>query len=296
MIAEEAISLYTELGSMNLAQATKIQARGDCPLCDNPEGHFYVRLLPGTSKKTGKPLTVGMWQCKYCNRQGNQFTLLKEIHESLSSSTSLTTLKPLAEHRSLPAAHLKKKGVVYSPLTREYLVPVRNQQKAIINFVRYDIDAASPKPYNLSALSLAPFGLEAFPLKRPSLKNTEGKSLPPICYILEGIWDYLAFSYLVSEYLRTYKETYNVSPPEEDRFYYLGSPGVNFPDDYVSLLKGYEVRILFDNDKAGIDAVPRLHTRLKGTASSSLHLSWPETAIYKDKDVRDLITQPELIA
>jgi len=149
---------------------------------------------------------------------------------------------------------------------------VKNTDGKIIALHKYvlsnNIAYASPKPWNCSVLGLADLAGE------------------DTIWIAEGHADYLV--------LRHLKQKYN------GKFDVLGSCGSSFSGNYLHLLEGKNIVLLFDNDDAGRSGVKSVAKRIKAsghTVASLKHIDWsnmvlPSLSEIPDKfDLRDLVNE-----
>ena len=150
-----------------------------------------------------------------------------------------------------------------NPLTGNYLLPHKNADGYIINLTSWH--PKSKRPMKTPGIKLSLIGLE-------NLKDEEA----PI-YLVEGEWDVIALNWLL-------KSTGNIGVV-------VGVPGANmFKDTWLGYFQRRDIRVLYDNDKAGFDGQTRIAEKLRTTTDSLKFLLWPELTKTK-YDVRDLIIE-----
>lgn len=159
------------------------ESRSDCPFC-NTKDKFYINT------KSGK------WNCKVCTESGNIFTFLTAIHKQ--GSSTIRSLKPLAENRGLQIETLKTWGIVKSPLNDDYIIPMYNAHGKIANLgrilevkekVKIDgklVEKKVMKVYGTAGCKLHPFGTQL-------LTNAHTTR-----FVTEGPWDGMALYELLA--------------------------------------------------------------------------------------------------
>lgn len=258
----------------NLVMDNK-QLIGSCPFPDcSKEDHFYAN--PGT----------GQWDCKVCLRSGNVHTFIKLLHEVLQVQTNESNFELLASSRvGIEWWVFQHFQLVWSDILDEWLIPGFSIERKVVNLYRWTTIADeksetgySHPVYSGPSLKQIPFGLQF-------LSKDRTKPL----WICEGHWDTMAW----------YGLLYNVvgksgKPLIEDHDV-IGAPGAGtFPKEYLHLLDGRDVRVLYDNDNAGKEGVKRLVNLIanNNTITSKFGvIEWP-SEFKQGFDIRDLISQP----
>ena len=90
------------------------QLAGNCIFCGKP-GHFYINP------------EKGKWDCKKCDRKGGFKTFLKEVAHLSIEYFNKTIAAKLSRDRGIKLSVLREARVGYNPHTKEYTVPVFDQ-------------------------------------------------------------------------------------------------------------------------------------------------------------------------
>lgn len=212
-----------------------------------------------------------IYQCWSCKERGNAITFMRHWYTSLPELTKAQAVRFCQKKQGVDLHVLRREQVKCEDIDNDsyYWFPVRNVDGNIIALHKYvlstNIAYASPKPWNCSILGLA---------------NLTGAET---VWVAEGHADYLILLHL--------KRKFNGA------FDVLGSCGSSFSGNYLHLLEGKNVVLLFDNDDAGRNGVKSVAKRIKASGhsvASLKHLDWsgvvlPSFSEIPDKfDLRDL--------
>ena len=248
------------------------QLIADCPFCGK-EKHFYVYIGPKTPKKS-----AGMFNCKVCGATGNHYTFLSKICEVSSSSKS--SYSELSKSRGIKEATLRFFKLSQSVVNADWLIPNYSLKKSINNVYRYakfdgkkQIRSSSypctQQLYNLQTLK----------------KSTQ------VVWLCEGHWDAMVLTEIFAHLAeRNGKFILKGNPNFKSELFnsncIIAVPGANtFKEEWLKHLKGKEVILLFDNDKAGSDGMASLVRKIRDddiNVKSIRKLTW------KDEDPNDL--------
>jgi hypothetical protein len=234
----------------------------ECPFCGGDV--FYLNIR------------TGLWDCKKggCAKQGNITTFLTWIRDEMLARTTDDEYRGLKDRRGLPLQVLKRHKVGYCDRAGCWLVPFENEQGNVVNFQRY-WTSASPPPglRNNVALPALPTALYGY----AELIDSGKRGLP--VYLCEGPWDCLALDYAIGSGHR-------------GRYVIVGTPGTTFKDEWVEYFRDREVRVVFDNDKAGVKLSEKVRKLLAegGVAKDVWTLHWPQDGGLADGyDINDLV-------
>jgi len=264
---------YYVFGLTTTIQGSQLVAA--CPFCGK-EDHFYINR------------NTGQFECKAgaCMRKGNNWSFLQQLHEQLTQEPQ--DYSWLCENRFLKESTFQHVGVVQSP-TGEWLIPVRNQKGSVVNLYRAFLLTDKDGKDRLNVISSpAPctqhlYGQETI---KPSHKTV---------YVVEGHWDRMALIEIMA-HLAPIEDGYKLKgkPDFENELLtnnaIVAVPGAGiFKEVWLPLLKGKEVILIFDNDKAGRTGCDRL-TRMVQESShvpkSLAKVIWSED---DPNDIRDLL-------
>lgn len=231
----------------------------ECPICGKP-GRFYINR------------TTGQYSCKHgsCNEEGNQYSFIRKKHTEILANTKDGDRRRLSKMRGLSLQTVKRFNIVWYNERQCYLIPTKNKEGNIVSLLRYYPDRHTKNKLNLPGFPTTLFGLD-------KLADDKTKTL----LVCEGPFDAIS----LDQHLRRRKT--------RDRYDILAVPGANiFKDAWTEHLKGREVRLLFDNDKAGSDGQNRIARKVQ-EARVTVELKtlcWPSD--YPEKtDIGDLIKQ-----
>ena len=234
----------------------------DCPFCGK-ENKLSM------SKQDGH-----VYQCWSCKERGNAITFMRHWYSSLPELTKSAAMQFCNKKKGVDPSVLRREGVRFEQAGKEnyFWFPVMNVDGNIIALHKYclntNIAYASPKPWNCSVLGLA---------------NLSGEET---IWIAEGHADYLILQHLKRKY--------------SGKFDVLGSCGSGFSGNYLHLLEGKNVVLLFDNDDAGRSGIKSVAKRIKASGhsvASLRHLDWskmviPSLSEIPEKfDLRDLYNE-----
>lgn len=251
------------------------QFNGDCPFpdCVKPQGHFYVSV------------SRGQWDCKHCGESGNTYSFMDRLLRQYRRRMTDTDYQWLVKKRpGISADSFKMYGICRfgpsSVLLPSKATPSGEKRSStgILNLpiwreMSSDDGTVSMRIMNPPIVAASLFGLQYWKPRAPT-------------YICEGQWDVLAlhslFLKLPGKSSATLASECNI----------IGVPGTtNYPSQYLSLLSGLDIYILFDNDSAGLTGQDKLISSIsnEGIVPRSVHaMSWPahfDTGF----DLRDLI-------
>lgn len=151
------------------------EANGDCLFC-------------GGERKLFVSQANGMFHCKVCDANGNQYTFLRMLHAESSSLTAEADLALVAEERKVSVASMRRWGLVQSAIDREWLLssyhvngkPVEDFSKlGIYNLYRWSKPIATAKRRLIATAGISHglFNLHNFDPTKPDV------------WICEGPWD-----------------------------------------------------------------------------------------------------------
>lgn len=200
-----------------------------------------------------------LWDCKRCGKNGNFSKFLEEISTQNEKGFKEEATLALAKDRELPASAFKDWGFGWNG--SYYTLPVRSFQGRIEDLRIY---RPGQKPQATSGATLGLLGASHL-YRHPN---------HPV-YICEGEWDVLALVWLLRKLGK--------------KGCVVGVPGANvFKQNWITLLQGREVNILYDHDQAGEQGKKMLLEKLKGVAKSIKVVEWP-ASLPEGWDIRDLI-------
>ena len=197
-----------------------------------------------------------LWDCKVCGHSGNFNKFLEIVGKENQEGFKGKQAEELSSDRGLMRKTLKKWGVGWSG--DFYTIPINGTGKT-----------TDLRRYRMGGKMLSTTG------SKVGLAGIDVKSQN--VWIFEGEWDAMAFSEILGK-LRMSESVYAVCG--------AGS----FPKDAANIFQGKNVRIVFDNDEAGIRGETRVANLLEGYANNIKFLHWPEEAP-DGYDVRDLYIQ-----
>lgn len=220
------------------------QALANCFLCDK-EQHFYIN-----DKK-------GLWDCKSCGESGNLYTFLSLLHRESFEATKTTDYERLAKDRSLSIETLKKFNVAKSVLSDDWLVPVYNKDRAIVNLLIYDDGVLK----STSQCSQHLFGVHNM--------TRENKVL-----CMEGHWDAMAMDELLTK------------TRMRDKYDVVAVPGANtFKDEWAEMFAARDAIFIYDNDDAGRNGVKKV---VDIFSQDGCHPAVFRTADWRESDENDV--------
>lgn len=257
--------------SIHLEPVDGVQFRGDCPFC-NKERHLYV------SSQTGQ------WDCKRCSMVGNAFTFVREFYEQVCTEDD-GRLSKLSEMRGIGVDYLLNIGIRWNPIAAEYVIPTYAGNGEVNNLYQWrNLPGESKR--KLIGLPIFNRGCVGFSYLNQCLKDKALLEDPEFkIWIVEGPWDASALEQIIAE-----------SKGDEiaAKSVILGFTGVNgFRDDILSALQDRKVRVLFDNDSAGRNAVDVLAHKLavaRIAPREMLSMNWPE-GLKEGFDINDALKE-----
>ena len=220
------------------------EAIGTCPFCDK-EDHFYVNR------------STGLHDCKSCGQKGNVATFLKSLYDQSLEATTDEDYAALAEDRAIPEQFIRDSGYAVSIISGKWLIPMRNPKGTIANLLLY----TDKGPFGTPTCAMHLLGGE-------SIK----KEIVTV-WLVEGPWDRTAWQGVLGRIKKKGTRlvgTRNLADSLLATEVVVASPGAGtFKKEWAKLLKGKEVRILFDNDKAGWEGTQRTVDTLADVAKSN---------------------------
>lgn len=199
-----------------------------------------------------------LWDSKTTNKKGNFNQFLHEIFKLYKTEFHKRQAQNLSDHRKLPLEAFYRKEIGY--FNGQYLIPVRNQNKTIIDIRRY----------KLGERVMSTPGVQNGLYRLEQIKRSNN------IFICEGEFDCLALQWL----LQTTKTDGIV----------VAVPGVStFKDDWVPCFKNKNVVVCYDKDTAGEDGEHRVLEKIGNTVNSIKFLSWLEK-FPKGYDINDFVS------
>lgn len=244
----------------------------DCPFVDCPS------YIDGKPEKFTMQCQTAQWRCFVCNRQGNAYTFLDEIHANSLSKTTEAHLQQLCSLRkgAIEVPDLIEMQVARNPATEQWCVPAWNAEGKISNLYiwkdQYDPESGKLRRQFMSSPTFnhVPYGIHRL---RPASNR-------PI-FVTEGQWDYIA---LMGIFRRL---------ELSNKYDILAAPGAGtFPKKYLSVFNGREVILLYDNDKAGTTGMESLVNNMVNAAVMPLSVKrivWPSD-LKEGFDISDVKT------
>lgn len=228
------------------------QAGGDCPFCGK-ENHFFV------STKSKK------WDCKSCQLSGGFQTFLKLTVDTAFkriNEPGATELTALSRDRVISVKTLKEFGIGYNQATKAFLLPVyyADGSGRLWDIRRYTIGKGI---YGTADCTTGIYNVHR-------LRDQQDD----IVYLCEGEWDTMALAQVIGK-----------------KGIAVGVPGAGvFKKDWIELFRGRAVKVLFDNDEAGMKGARKAGLMLRGVVKSLEYVRW-ESRRKKGFDVRDLCVE-----
>jgi hypothetical protein len=239
-----------------LEKSSGNQLISDCPFCEK-EDKFYINEV------------TGLFDCKVCGVSGNFTTLLRTIYEScpdpIEDKAHNRALMDLAFRRNFTVEQLAKYGFRKWTTAGKWLLPIENKEGHIVNFRVLE----SPKFETWSVKGI-PLVLGFLP--RLNKSNT--------VWLCEGEWDGIALLELIED-------------AKVDATVICVPGSQTFKKEWISLFKGKQVIIAYDNDSPGQKGIVKVTKMLAGVADSMYVIDWKETDA-DGKDVRDLVQKDAL--
>lgn len=241
-----------EFLGVDFSKTTQKMAIGSCPFCGKDK-HFYLY-----ERSTGK------WDCKKCGDHGNLYSFIRKYHEWALSQTDISHYDPLEEARGIPyTEYVAHQLINYDTY---WYIPIYNLKGELVGLKKW-VDNLYLTPNTTQHL----FG--GWKL------NVDGDptTLPPI-YFCEGEWDSIAFEWLRS----TVGQDCVV----------VGTPSATMlKDEWLKLLKGRDVKLLYDNDEAGRKGRDKAIAILQGLGCTVQVLRWkgvPKQSDFSGKKIKDV--------
>lgn len=223
----------------------KHQWRGFCPFCKKKD-HFFFNAASD-------------WDCKSCQKKGNVYSFIQQLHSELCNNTNLELL---AEARGISLETLRRNRVKFNPLNTTFVIPTTNSDGRINQLYK-----ASPTPSGGYMLSNTP-NIDT------TLFNWEETAHQDV-WLCEGLWDKMAAEDIVGD----------------KPIAVYGFPGSSFKLTWCAAFAGKDVTIFTDNDQAGQKILGMIKTKFAEApkkASSLKHIEWPK-GLAKGYDVNDCL-------
>ena len=256
-MANPSIEVFHWLGFIETS-TTPTEYIGTCPFCGKPN-KFYINQ------------TTLQWSCKagHCQREGNLYGFISERYNLCKFSTTSEHYQTLEMDRFIPENALRKAGLVWYAERQQWLIPVLNKNKAIVNLRVYTPRKPKPNIYGLPTL-------ETF-LYRGGELDTQAATV----YVTEGEWDAIALRDLLV------RGATGREPLPEDNAIVVAVPGAGvFKDEWVLAFSGKTVYLCYDADVDGLKGREKAIRKLAGVAKQVAYLQWPDET--PDKyDIRD---------
>lgn len=231
------------------------QQQGECPFCEKSK--FFVN----PEKQ--------LWDCKTCGKEGNQFTLLTELHrKALNDTTDKNYEDLVSQRKGLTTDALAGAQFAWDSVHSRWLVPYQNGSEFLNNLGSF-IPNRGFRIYKSPGLPLK--------LYRPF----DTKDFQQTIVVTEGEWDLLA-----------------IQPHLPSGCSVVGIPGaMSFKQEYLNYFKNKDVILLYDKDDAGKAGIAKAIRLLNPVANSLKFLAWPEDYEFpsaddpnkEGKDLRDLV-------
>lgn len=223
------------------------QIWGLCPFCAK-ENKMYVSI---ESKA---------WDCKVCGRSGGFQSFLNQMAEHCALQFRGKIAIDLSKNRGISLSALKHFKVGYNEITSQYVVPVYKLDGKEIFDLRY---YRNKKLWSTPSCKVALFNWQ-------EIANCKGT-----VWLCEGEWDGMAMFDALSQ----------LSIDHNDIA--VAVPGANtFKAEWSEILRGKVVRVLYDNDKAGIDGAIKVYKNLSECKDKKF-IHWEENR-KEGFDIRDL--------
>lgn len=227
--------------------SSETQYYGTCPFCNKTE-KMYI------NKETN------VWDCKYCGISGGYQEYLKYIYQYslkwMEADKELSRL--LARDRKVPRRFFTKNDIKvgYNINTRSFIIPGYDPK---------NIEKLSDlKMYRIGNRLISTGGGTKGLLIHDRLKTSN------IIWIVEGEWDWYVHTAI-------YKN---------DTIICIPGAGV-FRADWSAYFSNKDVRVLFDNDDAGVKGFARIHKSIGRITKQFQIIDWDEDK-KKGYDLRDL--------
>jgi len=202
-----------------------------------------------------------LWDCKACGEKGNFKTFLTKVNERNKKQLSVQLVRALAEERKLPDKAFAWVELGYHE--GQYTIAVRDCNKGLIDLRMY---RPGSRAMSTAGVKMGMFGLGEM------LKAKAGT-----VYVCEGEWDTIAMQWLLEE----------AGKPGRA----VCSPGANtFKPEWSDYFSGKDVKVCFDNDKAGMEGELVVLDRLAKKTKSLRFLHWPQ-GFPNGYDLRDCISK-----
>lgn len=245
---------------------------GDCPFFD------CQSFIEGKPEKFSMNRQTGQWQCFMCGKKGNDVVFLQDIHYNWLQQTTPAQLQKLRELRkfAIDMEELVEFQVVFNAVTKEFCLPSWSAEGKLTNLYLWRESFNQEKQLVERQIFSSPGMKQSI----YGLHRIRAGTNRPI-WVAEGHWDYLALHGLFRRLNLLQK--YDL----------IGCPGAGlFPNIQLSVLGGRSVRLVFDNDKTGIESMDRLVDKLARNHVMSQEVQlirWPE-GLKTGFDVSDSIT------
>ena len=245
--------------------------------------HMGVKIQPGANGEataicpfcSGSKFSInteeGLFYCfnPVCNQKGNKYTFLQRWYEQCLENTEEDNLKILSERKNLPVQAFIDSKVAYDRTNSRWIIPVHNNKGGVVNlrlWTEHD---------NMLKQTA---GCKGHLYNQQELIN-RSENVTKV-YLLEGEWDAIAFSHLLSN-------------SREKDYCVVAVPGAaSFKEEWATYFYNMEVVVLFDKDPAGVAGAKRLIKKLQDNVktTSISWIVWPEE--YKEGyDIRDYVSE-----
>lgn len=246
--------------------------KGDCPLCGR-ENKFYMNP------------TTGQWDCKVCGESGNIRTFIRKFYEQGCVDDD-DRLKSLSELRGIRAEFLRSEiGVKWNPIAKEYVVPTRNSEGEVSNLLHWRNYNGKRQFTGLPTVNRGILGyddlMKIMHGNHPTLKADDAELR---IWCGEGPWDKAAMRQALAD-------SYPTSHEKHVLLFTTGSGGI--PDDCIQAFNGKKLRVVNDNDDAGMGQTKRVAHRMamdRVVPSEALFLEWPK-GLKTGYDINDLVRE-----
>lgn len=210
------------------------------------QAHFYVSV------------ETQLFSCKTCGQEGNQDTFLHLMSELYEKQMKKSHKTKLWEDRKIRPKTFSEWGVGWSGSF--YSIPMaKNPKGKVINIHRYEPGGKLRSTSNCKLCFMGP--------KEEYWNNSE------TLWVCEGEWDAMA----LWEMLRKRGINQDV----------IAAPGTSVcPRNCDFLFSGKDVKVVYDNDKAGVDGMRRVKATMGPVSKSMQFIHWP-SSYDQGYDIRD---------
>ena len=278
--AEPEIIALWQHGIISSTNSQGDQIVAKCIFC-NKEDHLYITTRELT-KDDGKVYSPGTFDCKSCGKRGNLFTVLNYIYQQSAKTTTVDDVRALAEERGIPPQSFRFSKPVKSYYNQRWLFPhytlkkEGREAKIILNNLYIYSPDDKVKMRSTASCKQTLFNLQSMVRTVTQKDSPNGDEV----WVTEGHWDCCILE----------NELFNTPNPDNKFRYVLGVPGASiFNTKWSIYFEEKDVKLVFDNDAAGLNGMKRICGILSGSKvkpKSVKVIAWPEE--YNTKhDVRD---------